>query len=71
MEKIIYEEFGDTLSERDRKIEEMARQIKNKDDEIDKVKKTNQQYKNKIRQLQQLKGLTSEAEQIINSLMLL
>ena len=82
MEKIIYEEFGDILREKDRIIEEKDRIIKERkrklrilrndeqrQEEIETIKK-NIEYRRKIKQLNEMKDLnTSEARKIINSLM--
>jgi hypothetical protein len=99
MEKIIYEEYGDKLYEKDRVIEKKDSIIEEKDSIIEKkdtiieenekklqtqtqelqtekqenkkLTKTNNEYKNKIKQLNKIENLTPEAKKIINSLMLL
>ena len=106
MEKIIYEEYGDKLYEKDRILEEKDSVIEKKDTIIEekdsviekkdtiieekdkehkktkqelqtekqenkKLTKANNEYKNKIQQLNKIENLTPEARKIIDSMMLL
>jgi hypothetical protein len=78
MQKIIYEEFGDELHEKDRIIEEKDKELQTQKQEAEKTKQEaekakqkNKEYKNKIKQLNKIENLTPEARKIINSLMLL
>ena len=86
MEKIIYEEFGEELSEKDRELEtqkqehektkqeheKTKQELKTQKQKTEKLNKTNKEYKNKIEKLNQMKDLnTPEARNILNSLILL
>jgi len=54
IDKLVYDEYGDILDKKDKKIETQAHEIK--------------EYKNKLKQLNEL-NLTPEAKKIINSMM--
>ena len=86
MEKIIYEEFGDALYEKDEEIESLSKTIKkqskelesqskeleSKNEEIDNLIKFKEESKEKLKRLRELENLDSqEAKSIINSLILL
>ena len=78
MEKIIYEEYGDKLYEKDRILEEKDKEHKKTKQELQtekqenkKLTKANNEYKNKIQQLNKIENLTPEARKIIDSMMLL
>ncbi len=79
MEKLLYDEFGDQLTAKDEEINAKDKQLnakdkqlKTKDQEIDKLNKSNNEYKKKLKQLQKIADWnTPEAKQIINSMMLL
>ena len=78
MEKIIYEEYGDQLYEKDRILEEKDKEHKKTKQELQtekqenkKLTKANNEYKNKIQQLNKIENLTPEARKIIDSMMLL
>lgn len=58
MEELVYDEYGDILNEKDK--------------EIEKLNNENKEYKEKIRQLNEIEDLnTPQAKKILNSLMLL
>lgn len=72
IDKLVYDEYGDKLDEKDHEIKVKNKEIKIKEETIDKLSKTNKEYKNKIKQLKELENLNSpEAKKIINSLLLL
>ena len=64
IEKLVYDEFGDELDAKDKEIEE-----KNK--KINELNQTNNTYKNKVKELNNLKDLSPKAKQIIQSMMLI
>ena len=64
IEKLVYDEFGDELDAKDKEIEE-----KNK--KINELNQTNNNYKNKVKELNNLKDLSPKAKQIIQSMMLI
>lgn len=65
MEELVYDEYGDILNEKDIEIESKTR-------EIEKLNNENKEYKEKIRQLNEIEDLnTPQAKKILNSLMLL
>ena len=66
LEKIIYEEFGDVLCEKDRQIEEkykelesIDKELKSKDRQIDELRLSNSEYRSKIRQLSKMDNLNA------------
>ena len=61
IDKLVYDEYGDILDKKDKKIETQANKIKTQANEI-------KEYKNKLKQLNEL-NLTPEAKKIINSMM--
>ncbi len=71
IDKLVYDEYGDMLNKKDKKIEKQANEIKTQANEITKLNNTNQEYKNKLKQLNELKDLTPEAKKIIHTMMLL
>ena len=62
IDKLVYDEYGDILDEKDKQIEE----YENINEEYEKI---NPEYKNRLKQLNELKNLTPEAKKIINSMM--
>ena len=65
IDKLVYDEYGEILNKKDEEIEA-------KDEEISKLNKSNNEYKEKIKQLNEMADLNSpEAKKIINSLLLL
>ena len=64
MQKIVYEEFGDELYKKDAEIELKNRELKSKDKLI-------KQYREKFKELNELKDLKPEAKSIVSELLLL
>lgn len=62
MQKIVYEEFGDELYKKDAEIELKNRELKSKDKLI-------KQYREKFKELNELKDLKPEAKSIISELL--
>ena len=62
IDKLVYDEYGDILDEKDKQIDE----YENINEEYEKI---NPEYKNRLKQLNELKNLTPEAKKIINSMM--
>lgn len=72
MEELVYDEYGDILNEKDKEIESKTQEIESKTREIEKLNNENKEYKEKIRQLNEIEDLnTPQAKKILNSLMLL
>jgi predicted ribosome quality control (RQC) complex YloA/Tae2 family protein len=79
IQKLVYDEFGDELEQKDKEIEQKENELEQKDKEIEqkeneisKLTKTNNTYKNKIDQIKEIGDLNSpKAQEIIQSLMLL
>jgi len=78
IDKLVYDEYGDKLDEKDKEIEKMDNELKTKNDElktkdkkIDELNQTNEEYKNKLKELNKTTNLPPEAKKIINSMMLL
>lgn len=85
IDKLVYDEYGDKLDEKDKEIEKMDNELKTKDNElktkndelktkdkkIDELNQTNEEYKNKLKELNKTTNLPPEAKKIINSMMLL
>ena len=78
IEKLVYDEFGDELDAKDKEIEEKNKkletkdkEIKTKDKKINELNQTNTNYKNKVKELNNLKDLSPKAKQIIQSMMLI
>ena len=64
MQKIVYEEFGDELYKKDAEIELKNRELKSK-------AKLIKQYREKFKELNELKDLKPEAKSIVSELLLL
>ena len=79
IQKIVYDEFGEELGKKDKEITKKNKEITKKDKEITKkdekigdLENTNNEYKNKLKQLNEIKDLnTPEAKKIIESMLLL
>ena len=72
IQKLVYDEFGDELEQKDKEIEQKENELEQKENEISKLTKTNNTYKNKIDQIKEIGDLNSpKAQEIIQSLMLL
>jgi len=73
IEKLVYDEYGDMLKraidEKDKQIDKKDKQLDEKDKQITKLNNKDQEYKNRLQQLNELKNLTPEAKKIINSMM--
>ena len=69
IDKLVYDEYGDILDEKDKQIDEyenINQEYENINEEYEKI---NPEYKNRLKQLNELKNLTPEAKKIINSMM--
>ena len=69
IDKLVYDEYGDILDEKDKQIDEyenINEEYENINEEYEKI---NPEYKNRLKQLNELKNLTPEAKKIINSMM--
>ncbi len=62
--KIVYDEYGDVLNEKDK-------EIANKDKEIAKLNNEKKEYKKSLQKLKEMEDLNPEAKKIISSLILL
>ncbi len=71
IDKLVYDEYGDILDKKDKKIETQANEITKLKNTTQEYKNTNQKYKNQLQQLNELKNLTPEAKKIINAMLLL
>ncbi len=71
IDKLVYDEYGDILDEKDKEIEKMDNELKTKDKKIDELNQTNEEYKNKLKELNKTTNLPPEAKKIINSMLLL
>jgi len=70
IDKLVYDEYGDILDKKDKKIETQANKIKTQANEIKTQANEIKEYKNKLKQLNEL-NLTPEAKKIINAMLLL
>lgn len=79
IQRLVYDEFGDELEEKDREIETQKEKLKTKDKEIktknkeiETLTKSNKAYKKKIEELKEIGDTNSpKAQEIIKSLMLI
>ena len=79
LENLVYDEFGEELDAKDKEIETKDKEIETKDKEIEtkdkeieKLNHSNKEFKNKAKELNELKDFNSpKAKQIIQSMMLL
>ena len=72
IQKLVYDEFGEELELKDKKIESQSKEIESQSKEIDKLIESNNAYRSKVEQLKKIGDLnSSNAQEIIQSLMLL
>ena len=71
IDKLVYDEYGDILDEKDKEIEKKDNELKTKDKKINDLNQINKEYKNKLKQLNKTTNLPPEAKKIIDSMMLL
>ncbi|WP_295113886.1 hypothetical protein [uncultured Methanobrevibacter sp.] len=69
LQVLVYDEFGDVIVKKDEEIEAKNRELGQKNKEIDELIKSNKEYKDKIKQLNDMDDLSEEAKKIISSLM--
>lgn len=72
LDELVYDQYGDELDAKDQEIEAKTEEIEAQAQKIDNLNKVNKTYKEKIKQLNEMKDLNApEARKILNSLILM